>query len=206
MLTQASCLPSSHFNLKRGESFLSQSSIQEQASTLCQQCGLCCVGVACGSVAIAPEADEAFVGQFSEHIVIASDQTLGWVSQPCPAFEGFCTVYETRPQDCRTYRCNTLENFYQGSATFEEAVIAINGTVSALHRLAERYTDANGKKVSWQAIYTLMEKLYQAAQGRNEEEQFWRQYPEYLMLSFLKDKHFFPGLNVPESPASELPF
>jgi uncharacterized protein len=77
-----------------------------EETSICIGCGLCCDGKLHATATVRPE-DEVAVQ--SAGLVIADDGTRRFFRQPCAQFScGACSVYATRPQVCRNYRCALL--------------------------------------------------------------------------------------------------
>lgn len=65
---------------------------------LCLDCGLCCDGSLFWAVPVAA-VDPAPVPRDAE----------GRLRQPCPRFDGRCTIYAERPAACRAFDCRVLQ-------------------------------------------------------------------------------------------------
>lgn len=83
------------------------------AGNLCLDCGLCCDS----GLFIFVELDADDVGRLNAIGVTAPEQIV----QPCPFFDGCCTVYSHRPAKCVKYRCKVLKDLEGGEISFQAA-------------------------------------------------------------------------------------
>ena len=83
-----------------------------EPKSICVGCGLCCDGTLHGRTTVRPD-DEARVARAA--LEIMEEGGKRFFEQPCPNLEcSKCTVYATRPEVCRTYRCNLLRSLDRG--------------------------------------------------------------------------------------------
>ncbi len=94
---------------------------------LCTRCGMCCDGTMFEYVEVEESERPLLENLFTLH-----PGAKGPVfHQPCPhAAHQRCTVYESRPQTCRKYRCKTLIALDSGEISAEEAARRVD---EALH-------------------------------------------------------------------------
>lgn len=80
-----------------------------QGSDLCKSCGLCCTGHLFSWVRL--NASELAPAQALGLNVIRSDPRQRGFTQPCPVWQGQCTVYTSPhyPRGCRSYQCKLLK-------------------------------------------------------------------------------------------------
>jgi hypothetical protein len=107
---------------------------ESQANTLCKACGLCCTGHLFIWAKLRPsELDPA------EELglrVFRSEPNARGFSQPCPVWQGQCTVYDSPhyPHVCRSYKCNLLKAVIAESTSLPNAVKVIE---NAREKIAE---------------------------------------------------------------------
>ena len=163
-------------------------------SALCQSCGLCCTGVACSVTVVSPSQDKAFSDLFADSIIVSDDHgdnsQKTWINQPCPAFAGNCSVYESRPVDCRTFRCALLEKLLAGAVDPESAKSIVDSILSALDKLAAQYNAEHEQSLSRDEIFPVLKRLHRDAVDKASQTAFWEAYPEYLSVRYLIEKHF----------------
>lgn len=93
--------------------------------TLCKACGLCCTGHLFVWVKLRPrELDPA---ERLGMTVFRSDPNQRGFAQPCPLWQGSCTIYERPeyPRACRSYRCKVLKGLQAGELTLAQTLDGI---------------------------------------------------------------------------------
>jgi hypothetical protein len=93
--------------------------MDQPGSRLCLSCGLCCDGTLFELARAKPD-ERPHLQDLGLGYIEDSDGRTGF-RQPCPAFEGCCSVYEARPSVCRRFRCNLLAKVIEGALPIEEA-------------------------------------------------------------------------------------
>lgn len=92
---------------------------------LCRTCGFCCDGLLFRFVTV-ERADCEALGAASVRVARRDDGTLR-LDQPCAAHVGdACTVYELRPQRCRSYRCLLLARLERGEMDLAAARVTVD--------------------------------------------------------------------------------
>lgn len=105
------------------------------ASTLCKSCGLCCTGHLFIWAKLRPsELDPAEALGLT---VFRSDPTQRGFSQPCPLWQGQCTIYDTShyPHICRAYRCKLLKEVSAETASLSVALTMIDQAKEMIREL-----------------------------------------------------------------------
>ena len=101
---------------------------------LCISCGLCCDGSLFWAVPVGPE----------EVVPVPLDPERR-LRQPCPRFDGRCTVYAERPAGCRSFDCRVLQTLRAGLRDRAWA----DGEIAQMRRvLAELHTLLPGREPS----------------------------------------------------------
>jgi len=103
--------------------------------TLCTRCGLCCDGTLFADVELVGEAEvrrlEIMGLEVEDH-----DAGAGLLSQPCAALRGRrCSIYAHRPQCCRTFECQLLQDAQRGAVTVERAKQQIAEALGRIQRV-----------------------------------------------------------------------
>ena len=91
---------------------------------LCLSCGLCCDGSLFWAVPVAEGTPPP-----------APLDAEGYLRQPCPCFNGACTVYADRPAGCRDFTCHVLDAVTSGEHDRDWAlarILAMRQTLAAL--------------------------------------------------------------------------
>lgn len=104
------------------------------ATLLCQSCGLCCTG-------------HLFIWAKLRSVELDAAQSLGLnvfreprqrgFSQPCPLWEGECTIYESPdyPRFCRTYKCKLLKELLDENIPLLEAMFVVRQAMEMIDEL-----------------------------------------------------------------------
>jgi Fe-S-cluster containining protein len=163
------------------------------ASALCQSCGLCCTGVACGVAIVSPTQDKTFFDLYADSIIVSDDhgnkRKKAWINQPCPVFDGNCSAYEFRPVDCKTFQCALLEKLMVGAVDPVSAKSIVDSILGALDKLAVQYNALNEQCLTRDEIFPVLNKLHRGAVDKASQSAFWRTYPQYLSVRYLIGKH-----------------
>ena len=102
---------------------------ESPSNILCKPCGLCCSGHLFAWVRLnAPELDSA---QSLGLNVIRNDPRQRGFTQPCPLWDGMCTVYSSPdyPRTCRTYKCIVLRRLLDDDISLPDALSSIQETL-----------------------------------------------------------------------------
>jgi hypothetical protein len=69
--------------------------------------------------------------------VFRSDPTQRGFSQPCPLWQGQCTIYDSShyPHICRAYQCKLLKEVIAETAPLPEALTAVDNTKEMIREL-----------------------------------------------------------------------
>lgn len=98
---------------------------ESAASTLCKSCGLCCTGHLFSRTKL--RAAELNSAQELGLNVFRSHPNERGFSQPCPLWQGQCTVYGSPqyPRYCQTYKCKLLKELLAETTSLPEALTTI---------------------------------------------------------------------------------
>src|ERR1041384_3870883 len=95
------------------------------ANTLCKSCGLCCTGhLFIWTKLRSAELDSAEA--LGLHVFRSVPHQRGF-SQPCPLWQGQCTIYASPdyPHFCRTYKCRLLKKLMEETVSLSESLRTI---------------------------------------------------------------------------------
>src|SRR5215510_11603100 len=98
---------------------------ESPANSLCKSCGLCCTGHLFIWAKLRPsELDPAEALGLT---VFRSDPTQRGFSQPCPLWNGQCTIYDSPhyPYVCRAYKCKLLKDVTSENISLPDALTII---------------------------------------------------------------------------------
>ena len=100
---------------------------------LCKSCGLCCTGhLFVWAKLRSSELDSAQVLGLN---VFGSDPDQRGFSQPCPLWDGQCTIYTSPqyPHFCRTYKCKLLKELIDESTSLPVTLTVIQQAKEMIH-------------------------------------------------------------------------
>src|SRR5262245_35227375 len=106
-----------------------------QGNILCKSCGLCCTGhLFTWSKLRSAELDSAEALGLNVFRSIPSQRGF---SQPCPLWQGICTVYTSPhyPHFCRTYKCKLLKQVLDETTSLTDALTIIRQVKEMIHEL-----------------------------------------------------------------------
>lgn len=96
--------------------------IQSDATTLCKACGLCCTGHLFAWAKL--RASEMESAKALGLKVLGTDPKSRGFVQPCPLWEGECTIYTSPqyPHFCGLYKCKLLKSMLDDTTPLGEAL------------------------------------------------------------------------------------
>jgi uncharacterized protein len=105
---------------------------ESPATVLCKACGLCCSGHLFAWVRL--NANELDRSEALGLKVIRSDPRQRGFIQPCPLWDGICTVYTSPdyPRSCGTFKCTTLRKLLDEDIELSEALMVIRDTLQMI--------------------------------------------------------------------------
>ena len=108
---------------------------ESQANSLCKSCGLCCTGhLFIWTKLRSAELDSA---QALGLNVFGSDPSERGFSQPCPLWQGQCTIYTAPhyPHFCRTYKCKLLKEVLNENTSLPNALTVVEQAKGMIHEM-----------------------------------------------------------------------
>ena len=141
---------------------------ETNANILCKSCGLCCTGhLFTWTKLRSAELDSAeAVGL---NVLRSSPQERGF-NQPCPLWQGQCTIYSTPqyPRFCHTYKCKLLKLLLDESTTLREAVVTVEQAKHLIHEL-ERLLPESPNPNFRERLVSQLEKSTEQADSDDKE-------------------------------------
>jgi uncharacterized protein len=108
------------------------------AETLCTRCGLCCDGSLFADVELAGTDESAPLEVMGLEIEDTDESDGELLLQPCRALKGKrCSVYPHRPECCRTFECQLLQEVARGVVSVGQAKGKIAETLRRIERVKE---------------------------------------------------------------------
>ena len=108
---------------------------ESQANILCKSCGLCCTGHLFSWTKLrSAELDSAEALGLN---VFRSVPRQRGFSQPCPLWQGECTIYGSPhyPHFCRTYKCKLLKEVLDENTPLPNALTVVQQAKGMIHEL-----------------------------------------------------------------------
>jgi hypothetical protein len=108
---------------------------ESPANLLCKACGLCCSGHLFSWVRL--NANELDKVETLGLTVIRDDPRQRGFTQPCPVWNGVCTVYTSPdyPSSCKKYKCKVLKQLLNGDVFYPEALTVIQETLTLIREI-----------------------------------------------------------------------
>jgi len=120
---------------------MENSTTAQDASNLCQQCGLCCTGLLFEYVSFGErELQNVEVGAYK-----VKEPGKKALPHPCQFLDGTaCGIYVDRPSRCRGFACISRQHVLNGSKTLEEGSAVVAEIQALLAQLASIGDEAPG--------------------------------------------------------------
>ena len=106
-----------------------------EATELCKACGLCCTGhlfswVRLKAVELTP------LGKLGLNVIHSDPRQRGF-TQPCPMWNGICTIYESRnyPRGCDSYKCKLLRELLDESVSLPKALRTVQQAMKMIREV-----------------------------------------------------------------------
>ncbi len=117
---------------------------ESSASILCKSCGLCCTGHL--FIWVRLKATELDRSQVLGLNVIRSDPRQRGFTQPCPLWQGQCTIYTSPdyPRVCRTYKCKMLKDMLEEKTALPDAMNVIREAMGMIRELESHLSVSPG--------------------------------------------------------------
>jgi hypothetical protein len=146
---------------------------ESPGNILCRACGLCCTG-------------HLFIWTKLRSAELDSAETLGLrvfrsvpnqrgFSQPCPLWQGQCTIYSSPhyPHFCRTYKCKLLKKVLDETIPLAEALTTVQQAKATIHEL-EALLPISPLSNFRERLVAQLETLEEASTADDTESEFRR--------------------------------
>ena len=159
------------------------------SQSLCLTCGLCCAGPIFPSVQLEPEDEIAPL--MAAGIAIYSENDANMFKQPCPAHKNCsCTVYENRPKNCRSYKCELLKRFERGDMSREAAAEIISKVVSFWNKVNALALAVSINIQSTEDMFLLLKKWRKNSSVGSTEQARAHVFVQFGALQIYLDRFF----------------
>ena len=143
-----------------------------EATALCKACGLCCTGhlfswVRLKAVELNP------LEKMGLHVIRSDPRQRGF-TQPCPMWNGICTIYDSHnyPKGCDSYKCKLLRELLDESVSLPKALRVVQQTKKLIQAVAAFLPDA--------PLLSFRERLVTELERGTADEAFQSQAQELL--------------------------
>jgi uncharacterized protein len=153
---------------------------ESQANILCKSCGLCCTGHLFIWAKLRPK--ELDTAEALGMTVFRSDPSQRGFSQPCPLWQGQCTIYASPhyPHVCRAYKCKLLKEVLAEKASLSQALTVVEQAKGLIHELETLLPISRNMNFREHLVAHL-----EASAGQvNTELDLWRQKAEALLIFY----------------------
>ena len=108
---------------------------REEASDLCKACGLCCTGHLFGWTKLR-SAELETLEELGVPVIRSTPSQRGF-NQPCPLWQGQCTIYTSAsyPHFCRTYKCSLLKKVLDETTSLPDGLKLVERTKAIIHEV-----------------------------------------------------------------------
>lgn len=156
------------------------------ANTLCKSCGLCCSGHLFSWVRLnAPEMDPV---QGLGVPVIRNDPRQRGFTQPCPLWDGACTIYTSHsyPRSCAKYKCQVLRRLEDDDLSLSDALSIIQETLALIREIEALLPDL--KTISFRERLIARKEDLESRKGEHSlvEQDFLRKTGK--LLNYYEDR------------------
>ena len=164
--------------------------LEEQAHQLCKTCGLCCTSFFSKGY-VQNDREKNLVREFGGKFFTDTDKYLCF-EQPCPAYNGVCSVYPDHPLSCKNYACALLKQLRSNSIDIQSALNVINEMQSTISQIDESLISFLGERRVSVKEYIRMfyKKIEQQNDSVNYKQQYVKALVAYAAYMYLKRKYF----------------
>ena len=143
---------------------------ESQANILCKSCGLCCTGhLFSWSKLRSAELDSAEALGLNVFRSVPSQRGF---AQPCPLWQGECTVYTSPhyPHFCHTYKCKLLKQVLDETTSLSTAMAVIQHAKGMIRELEILLPDSPNNSFR-EGLVAHLEELESGITSAEEESQ-----------------------------------
>ena len=156
---------------------------ESPSNLLCKSCGLCCSGHLFAWVRL--NASELTPAESLGLNVIRNDPRQRGFTQPCPLWNGMCTVYTSPgyPRTCKTYKCIVLRRLLDDDISLPDALSAIQETLDLISEI-EPLLPASSAPSFRERLITHKEFLESKGEELDALEQEFLRKTEILLIQY----------------------
>lgn len=150
-----------------------------EATTLCKACGLCCTGhvfswVRLKAIELTP------LEKLGLHVIRSDPRQRGF-TQPCPMWNGVCTIYDSPhyPRGCDSYNCKLLRELLDESVSLSKALKVVKQAKEKI-QVVERLLPASSHSSFRDRLVEQVEYLNNPPEAGAAEPEFHQKADELL--------------------------
>ncbi|MCC6500147.1 MAG: hypothetical protein IT313_07760 [Anaerolineales bacterium] len=138
-----------------------------EATTLCKSCGLCCTGHLFSWVRL--KATELTPSEKLGLKVIRNDPRQRGFTQPCPVWNGICTVYDSPhyPKGCDSYKCKLLRELLDENVSLSDAQQVVSNTKALIQKVEKHLPKSSHASFRERFIAQVKSLQTLSSQGHN---------------------------------------
>ena len=156
---------------------------ESAANRLCKACGLCCTG----HLFIWTKLRSAEMDSIEELglNVFRSVPSQRGFSQPCPLWQGQCTIYTSPsyPRFCHTYKCALLKKLLDETTSLEDALRKVAQAKEKIQELEALLPDSAGTNFR-ERLVAHLEVLGDSQQSGRQDDHEFRQRARTLLALY----------------------
>ena len=158
-----------------------------QGNILCKSCGLCCTGHL--FIWTKLRSAELYPAQALGLHVFGSDPSQRGFSQPCPLWQGECTIYASPhyPHFCRTYKCKLLKEVLDENTPLPDALTVVRQAKEMIHEVEALLPSSANTNFRERLVANLdhLENL-KSSEGQENPDVEFRQKADALLIFYEK--------------------
>lgn len=153
------------------------------ANRLCKACGLCCTGHLFTWTKLR-SAEMDSIEALGINVMRSVPSQRGF-NQPCPLWEGQCTIYTSNsyPRFCETYKCALLKKLLDESTSLLEALRLVEQTKEMIHELEALLPDSPDPNFR-ERLVAHMQALETTKESERQEEAEFRKNASSLLAVY----------------------
>jgi hypothetical protein len=158
---------------------------ESPANRLCKSCGLCCSGHLFIWTKLRSVELDSIEGLGVE--VIRSVPSQRGFNQPCPLWEGQCTIYTSTsyPRFCQTYKCALLKRLLDETTSLPEALRLVEQAKEMIHEVEALLPDSDSPNFR-ERLVAHIEALDGLKRSGGQDQTEFRQKADTLLAVYEK--------------------
>lgn len=165
----------------------SENTILTDATKLCLECGLCCIGIFHSRAAIHTDQDRKYAKEINAELIF--DDNKEYFKLPCPAYDGKCSIYPHNPSVCQLHECDLLQKLKNKTIDLSESIAIVKEMKKTINVIGYDISSLAFKSDT-NCISTIFNQFLSST--IKEERKNYREFIMHYMTFFhLKKKRFY---------------